>query len=68
MAEVHGNRTTAENAGETAIDTESGAESGALLIGLTENDADLQAVIAAWPGLSETVKARIVAMVQAAGD
>ncbi len=33
----------------------------------SENDADLQAVIDAWPTLPEAVKADIVAMVKAAG-
>lgn len=66
MAEVHGNRTTAESTGETANLLESGAESGALGKDLSHFDADLRAVIEAWPGLPDDVKAEIVAKVRAA--
>jgi len=63
--------TCAESAGTP------GAKSGALAAdsapqgrseapGDTPPDADLQAVIAAWPSLPEAVRARIAAMVQAA--
>jgi hypothetical protein len=67
MAEVHGNRISSQNAGKTAIDVENGAESGALLVDSAENDADLQAIIEAWPSLPDDVKAGIMAIVRAAG-
>lgn len=43
-----------------------GAVSGAVSADSTPEAPDLQAVIAAWPGLPEAVRARIVAMVQTA--
>jgi len=64
---VHGNRISAESIGETAIESQSGAKSGALLIDSAESDADLRAIIEAWPRLSDDVKGGILAMVRAAG-
>ena len=81
MVEARGFEPKSVNAESTSTYAESegtpGAKSGALAAdsapqgrsetpGDTPPDADLQAVIAAWPGLSEAVRARIVAMVQAA--
>jgi hypothetical protein len=73
MAEVHGNRTTAKNAGETGCSDESGAESGAL--GAQSGDfdpdlvdADLAKVIVAWPGLSADERAAVLRIVRAVGD
>ncbi len=57
----------AENAGNTAILDTSGAECGALGAHSISIDADLQAIIEAWPKLNESTKAGIVAMVRAAG-
>ena len=68
MAEVHGNRTSAENTGKTAILLQSGAKSGALLTGSAENDPNLLAIIEAWPKLTESTKDGIVAMVRSAGE
>ena len=70
MAEVHGNRTTTENAGETADSNRGGAESGALGAQHTLPEAppgpELAAVVEAWPNLPEAIKAGIVAMIRAA--
>ena len=59
-------RTSAGNAGETGPWPESGAESGALSGESTPTDANLQAVVDAWPSLPDPVKAGILAMVTAA--
>lgn len=67
MAEVHGNRTHAENAGETREAGQSGAECGALGAQNAPLDPDLAAVVDAWPKLPEAIKAGILAMVKAAG-
>ena len=66
MAEVHGNRTTAENAGKTAIVPQSGAKSGALSAENGSIDPDLEAIVKCWPNLPDPVKANIMAMVTAA--
>ena len=63
MEGVHGNRTNAGNAEKTAVDSQSGAQSGALDADLSPVDSDLQAVIDAWPNLPDDVKASILAMV-----
>ena len=64
MAEVYENRTSAQTNGKTALGPESGAESGALGAHLPLLDADLQAMIDAWPMLSAGVKQRIVLAIQ----
>jgi hypothetical protein len=60
-------RTLAKNAGETASAVQDGADYGALSAETAELDAELQAIIDAWPSLPDDVKAGIVAMVRAAG-
>ncbi len=62
MAEVHGNRISDGNAEETAVADESGAECGALGAENVLIDQELQAIIDAWPSLSDDVKASILAM------
>ena len=59
------NRTDAGNTGKTPLPFESGAESGALSTDSTRFDADLQALIDAWPKLPANVKASILSMIQA---
>jgi hypothetical protein len=49
---VHGNRTPEENAENSLVSSQSGAESGALA-------ADLARIVAAWPRLSDKAKAAI---------
>ena len=68
MAEVHGNRTNAENAGNIAIPDQSGAESGSVGAPNAPLDPNLELVIDRWPALSEAVKADIVALVQRASE
>jgi len=68
MAEVHGNRTHPESSGKTANLQSGGAESGALGAHSTPIDADLQAIIEAWPKLNESTKAGILASVRANRD
>ena len=63
MTEVHGNRTTAEYAGKTAVAGQSGAESGALLVESDSIGPDLQMIIERWPELAAAVKADILAKV-----
>ena len=46
----------------------SGAESGAVSADSTFQTPDLQAVTRAWPGLSEAVRTRILAMIRAFED
>ena len=58
-------RTTAENAGNATVQAESGAKYGALGAETPEMDTELQAIIDAWPSLSDDVKAGIMAMVRA---
>ena len=67
-AEVHGNRTSDENTGKTAVVAESGAESGALCPGFPEMDAGLATVIDAWPSLPNDVRTTIVTLVRGAVD
>lgn len=62
MAEVHGNRTNAGITGKTVVDFQSGAESGALEADLSSIDPELQAIIDAWPDLSDVTRAGILAM------
>lgn len=61
QAEVHGNRTKAQDTGETGLSQESGAESGARN---APDDPRLAAVVAAWPALGEAAKAAILAIVE----
>ena len=62
---------SAENTGKTHVFPESGAESGALgaweeagMPLVTSQDAGLLAIVEAWAGLAESVKASILAMVR----
>ena len=55
-----------ETSGIKRVGSESGAECGALGAHSAPADADLAAVIAAWPGLPTGVRQRIVGMVQGA--
>jgi hypothetical protein len=68
MAEVHGNRIYAENAGKTGVPLQSGAETGALDTEKPPIDRDLAAVNEAWPTLPEAIKAGILAMIRATGS
>ena len=56
-----------QNPRETGILENAGANAGALETKLRHIDADLQAVIDAWPDLPEAVKSDIVAMVEPRG-
>ena len=68
MAEVHGNRTSVENTGNIEVGLESDAESGAVGGVLPHQvDSDLKVVIESWSTLPSTVKADILAIVQASG-
>jgi hypothetical protein len=55
-----------ESAGNSTGSDQSGAESGALGTGNGPIDAELAAVIEAWPSLPDAIKAGILAMVKAA--
>jgi len=46
---------------------EGGAESGAVGAAEAPVDAELRAVVKAWPTLSEAARARILAIIEAAG-
>ena len=63
---MHGNRTHSENAEKDPHFPTGGAESGALLTDSFENDADLLAVIQAWPTLPESQKVEVMAIVRPA--
>ena len=56
MAEVHGNRTPAENAGTNAVRDEGGAESGAVGERHDPAEADLRVVVQSWPKLPDNIK------------
>jgi len=56
-----------ENQRKTAILAEGGAESGAAGAADAPVDADLRAVVEAWPDLPEAARARILAIIEAAG-
>jgi hypothetical protein len=64
MAEVHGNRTSAENARKTGALAESGAENGARGAQEALIAPDLVVVVEAWPPLPATIRAAILAMVR----
>lgn len=66
MAEVHGNRINAGNAGKTTVDVESGAESGALDEGLSPFGPDLQAIIDAWPNVPADTRRDVLALLKSA--
>ena len=66
MAEVHGNRTPAENAGTNAVPDDGGAESGAVGERHDPAEADLRVVVQSWPKLPANIKADILARVRAA--
>ena len=53
-----------DNTGTGEFQGQGGAESGAR----SRIDLDLQAIIDAWPSLTEVIKAGILAMVRASGD
>ena len=63
-AEVHGNRTIAQNCGKTALSKLSGAECGALGDDSTRLDAGLRDIIHAWPTLPADVRAAVLALVE----
>lgn len=56
-----------KTSGKQGVADKSGAESGALDAEIEPKDPELEAIIDAWLGLPELVKAGIVAMVRAAG-
>jgi hypothetical protein len=60
-------RTPLENAGKTGVPQESGAESGASIGDSHPVDPDLAEVIAAWPGLPEAIRRKVVALLRQAG-
>lgn len=60
------NRTYAQNAGNSIGSVQSGAESGVLGAQNGPFDADLAAVVTAWPTLPAAIKAGILAMIGAA--
>jgi hypothetical protein len=51
---------------KTAISTEGGAKSDALNGDFSQNDADLAAIVRAWPTLPPDVKKQIIALAQSA--
>ena len=53
-----------ENAGKTGVLDQGGAESGALGAREAPLDADLAAVVDAWPALPDAIKAGILAMIR----
>jgi hypothetical protein len=55
-----------ENSGNTAITHESGAQSGALGARVAPLDADLAAVVDAWPTLPEAIRDCMLSMIRAA--
>jgi hypothetical protein len=57
---------TANSSEKTALSEADGAESGALGARNGPIDPQLASVIDAWPGLSEPIKAGILAMIRAA--
>ncbi len=61
-----GIRTTSEYPEKPAISSQCGAESGARDVQDAEIDPRLRAIVDAWPGLPEAIKAGISAMVRAA--
>ena len=52
----------------TGVFDSAGANAGAVETKTAHIDADLQAVVDAWPALTEAVKADILAMVKTAVD
>jgi hypothetical protein len=60
-------RTPQDNAGNIGGQPQSGAEFGALDTEKPPKDPELGAIIDAWPTLSESIKAGILAMVRAMG-
>ena len=52
--------------GKSPVPVQGGAESGAVGAQSTLVDADLRAIIEAWPELPDAVKAGILAMIHAA--
>ena len=63
LAEVHGNRTNIKNTEESRNSIQSGAESGVVGAHSGEIGVNLWAIIDAWPMLSESTKAEILAIV-----
>jgi len=60
-------RTGHENPQKTAISAEGGAESGAVGAAEAPVDAELAAVVEAWPDLPGAARARILAIIETAG-
>ncbi len=61
-------RTTAENAGKLTVQGKSGAKYGALLAEMTSMYRELQAVVDAWPTLTDSTKAGIMEKIRSAGS
>ena len=55
-----------ENPEKTGVSENAGADAGAVETKNAHDDADLQAIVDAWPTLPEAIKAGILAMVTAA--
>jgi hypothetical protein len=66
MAEMDGNRISAQNIGKTALTAKSGTKSGALSIDSLEYD--LQAVVECWPELTAETRANVLALLAADTD
>jgi len=56
---------TPENTGKTGISEHAGADAGALETKTAQFDADLQALIDAWPDLPEAVRSTVLTVVAA---
>ena len=67
QAEVHGKRTNAENTAKSVVSILRGAESDARVTQERLIDPELQAIIDAWPTLSEATKAEIKGVICGAG-
>lgn len=65
MAEVHGNRKIASNAGNNAHSVGGDAKSDACGAQMAQFGSDLRFVIESWPSLPKVIKGRIVSMIQA---
>jgi hypothetical protein len=66
--EAAGIEPSSKNAGNCGNSEQGGADSGALGTRNALLDADLSAVVNAWPTLPEFIKAGIRAMIRAVGD
>jgi hypothetical protein len=55
----------ADSTGKRTVDDQGGAESGAVGAPGFSADSDVAALVAAWPTLSESVKASVLAIIKA---